>query len=80
MQLNLFEDNRKGILLHIADTLIRALDLVQAVSVYEQLVADYPEDGHIASLLKSVSEWNDLLAGIKNTTDDLGVCRTFRLL
>jgi tetratricopeptide (TPR) repeat protein len=79
MQLNLFEDNRKGILLHIADTLIRARDLVQAVSVYEQLVADYPEDGHIFSLLKLVSEWNDLLAGINNCPDDLAYLQTIWL-
>jgi hypothetical protein len=33
MQLNLFEDNRPGILLNIADEFILARDLVQAVSV-----------------------------------------------
>lgn len=68
MQLNLFEDNRKGILLNIADEFIRARDLVQAVSVYEQLLADYPGDKHSAALLKLVSEWQDSLS-VMNLSD-----------
>lgn len=62
MQLNLFEDNRPGILLNIADEFILARDLVQAVSVYEQLLDDYPGDKHSAALLKLVAEWHNLLS------------------
>lgn len=65
MQLNLFEDNRPGILLNIANEFILARDLVQAVSVYEQLLVDYPGDKHCAALLKLVSEWRDELSGIE---------------
>ena len=64
MQLNLFEDHRPGILLNIANEFILARDLVQAVSVYEQLLVDYPDDKCNAALLKLVSEWRDLLSGI----------------
>ena len=62
MQLDLFEDNRPGILLNIADEFIRSRDFVQAVSVYEQLLADYPNDRHPAALLKLVGEWLDLIS------------------
>jgi len=64
MQLDLFEDNRPGILLNIADEFILARDLEQAISVYEQLMADYPGDRHTASLLERVGEWRDLVSGI----------------
>lgn len=64
MQLNLFEDNRPGILLNLADEFILARDLVQAVSVYEQLLADFPENRSAALLLTLVGEWSGLLAGI----------------
>lgn len=67
MQLNLFEDNRLGVLLNIADEFILARDLDQAVSVYEQLLVDYPGDKHSTALLKLVGEWRDLLAGIDLT-------------
>ena len=64
MQLDLFEDNRPGILLNIADEFIQARDFSQAASVYEQLLADYPGDRHSAALLKLVSEWQEALAGL----------------
>ncbi len=64
MQLNLFEDNRTGILLNIADEFIRDRDLVQALSVYEQLLADNPADRQIADLLKLVAGWRNLLAAV----------------
>lgn len=64
MQLNLFEDNRQGILLHIANELILARDIGQAVSVYEQLLADYPGDKHITALLALAGEWRDVLSAI----------------
>ena len=64
MQLSLFEDNRSGILLNIAHEFILARNLDQAVSVYEQLLADYPEDRHNHAQMKLVSEWRDILSGI----------------
>lgn len=68
MQLDLFEDNRPGILLNIADEFIRSRDFAQAVSVYEQLLDEYPGDRHSAALLKLVSEWQDALS-VMNLSD-----------
>ncbi len=68
MQLDLFEDNRPAILLNIADEFIRSRDLSQAVSVFEQLLDEYPNDRYCAPLLKEVSEWQDTLTVI-NTSD-----------
>ena len=62
MQLDQFEDNRPGILLNMADEFIRARDFAQAISVYEQLLADCPGDRHSAALLKLVSEWQATLS------------------
>lgn len=70
MQLDLFEDNRLGVLLNIADEFILARDLVQAVSIYEQLLVDYPGDRHSTVLLKLVGEWRDLLSVIDMTPAD----------
>lgn len=64
MQLDLFEDNRPGILLNLADEFIRSRDFAQAASVYEQLHDEYPGDRHSAALLKLVSEWQDALFGM----------------
>ncbi len=69
MQLNLFEDNRPGILLNIADECVLARDLAQAVSIYEQLVADYPDDKSNSVLLQHVSDWHELLSGINQGTN-----------
>lgn len=70
MQLDLFEDNRPGILLNIADEFIIARDFAQAVSVYEQLLADHPGDRHSAALLEQVSEWQDNLSGMNLAEPD----------
>ncbi len=70
MQLDLFEDNRPGILLNLANEFILARDLDQAVSVYDQLSADYPDDRHVASLRVLVDEWCGILSGIDATTCD----------
>jgi tetratricopeptide (TPR) repeat protein len=79
MQLNLFEDNRPGILLNIANEFILARDLVQAVSVYEQLLVDYPDDKHNTAMLKLVSEWRDLLSGINECSAVLTYLQTIWL-
>lgn len=61
MQLDLFEDNRPGILLNIADEFIAARDLEQAASVYQQLLDDCPDDKHSAGLLALIAEWQAAL-------------------
>lgn len=66
MQLDLFNDNRPGILLRIADEFILALDFDQAVSTCEQLINDYPGDRCAPALLVLTREWRDLLAGNRN--------------
>lgn len=71
MQLNLFDDNRPGILLNMADEFIRSRVLIQAVSVYEQLLIDYPDDKSVATLLKLVVEWRELLSGINISSEVL---------
>lgn len=70
MQLDLFEDNRPGILLNLADEFIRSSDLEQAVSVYEQLIEEYPGDRHSAAMLETVSTWHNTLAGLNPSETD----------
>lgn len=64
MQLDLFEDNRPGILHNIADEFIAARDLAQAASVYQQLLDDYPDERHSADLLALTAEWQSALSGL----------------
>ncbi|TWJ17551.1 tetratricopeptide repeat protein [Geobacter argillaceus] len=64
MQLNLFEDNRPGILLNIADEYLYAGDLDQAVSVYDQIVDEYPDNRPAAELGSLVKTWRDRLAAV----------------
>jgi tetratricopeptide (TPR) repeat protein len=68
MQLDLFEDNRSGILTNIANECILAGDLAQAASVYEQILVDSSGDTYTSILLTLVTEWRDLLAGIDTST------------
>lgn len=79
MQLSLFEDNRPGILLNLADEFILSRDLVQAVSVYEQLCADFPDDRSAAPLLALVGEWRGLLSGIDDNPGNLEYLQTIWL-
>ncbi len=62
MQLNLFEDNKPGILLNIADEFILSRDFDQAISVYEQLREEYPGDRQSANLLELVSQWRQAVS------------------
>ena len=64
MQLSLFEDNRSTVLLNIAEEFIRSRSFAQALSVYEQLLADTPGDEKAALLRELVWEWLHLLSGI----------------
>ena len=68
MQLNLFEDNRPTILLNTADEFICSREFVQALSVYDQIIAEYPGDKRIAALRDLVGEWLELLTGISTHT------------
>ena len=68
MQLNLFEDNRPGILLNIADEYLHAGDLDQAVSVYDQILDEYPNNRPAKELGTLVKTWRDRLAGVDPQT------------
>lgn len=64
MQLSLFEDNRSTVLLNIAEDFIRSGDLPQALSVYDQLLSDAPDDEKVASLRAQTGAWLDRLIEI----------------
>ncbi len=68
MQLNLFEDNRPGILLNIADEYLRAGDLDQALSVYDQIVDEYPDNRSATELGVQVKTWRERLAAVDPPT------------
>ncbi len=68
MQLNLFEDNRPGILLNIADEYLHAGDLDQAVSVYAQILDEYPDNRSASELGSLVKSWRDRLAAVDPRT------------
>ncbi len=62
MQLNLFEDNRPGILFNTAHECIQAGDFDRALSVYEQLADEYPRDRQAADMVALTLKWRGLLA------------------
>lgn len=66
MQLGLFEDNLSTVLLNIAEEFIRSRQLPQALSVYDQLLADTPGDEQVAALRRLVGAWLDPLSEIAN--------------
>ena len=76
MQLNLFEDNLPTVLLNIAEEFIRSRAFAQAVSVYDQLLADRPDDKKVAALRKLVAEWLDPLCRIGNPPRDPELLRS----
>jgi hypothetical protein len=57
MQLDLFEDNNRQILLNIADEFLAELDFEQAARIYGQLQKEYPGDQQIISLQNLAIEW-----------------------
>jgi tetratricopeptide (TPR) repeat protein len=59
MQLNLFEDNNRQILLNIADEFLGELDFEQAAPIYGQLLDEHPGDQQIIALQKLATEWAD---------------------
>lgn len=66
MQLNLFEDNRTGILLSLADELIRAKKFDEALSIHEELMLERPDDKGVSALHGLVSRWRELVADIED--------------
>lgn len=64
MQLSLFDDNRSTVLLNIAEEFIRSRSFAQALSVYDQLLADTPGDGKVVQLREQLRNWLHLLSGI----------------
>jgi len=76
MQLDLFEDNKPGILLNIADEFIRDREFEQALSVYRQLQAEYPADRHFTALLELVDEWSRELDGLEINPLDPEKCNS----
>jgi tetratricopeptide (TPR) repeat protein len=62
MQLDLFCDNRRTIRLNDADELLRALRLEEALAVYDELLADAPEDPELLALRGQVLAWRVRLA------------------
>ena len=76
MQLSLFDDNRSTVLLNIADEFIGSRSFAQAISVYEQLLADSPNDGKAVLLRDLVWEWLPLLAGFGALPCDLDLLRS----
>lgn len=61
MQLELFVDNRRNILLNDAAVMLSRLELEQAGAMYGQLLADYPDDGEICRLKLESQYWRQRL-------------------
>ena len=57
MQLDLFTDNRRNILINDATHLLRSLELEKALAVYEEILADDPSDTEVLVLRKEVEIW-----------------------
>lgn len=62
MQLDLFSDNRRTILLNDAGEMLRLLDLDKALAVYADLLNDAPGDRGILLLQRTVGQWRDALS------------------
>jgi tetratricopeptide (TPR) repeat protein len=61
MQLELFVDNRRNILLNDAAEMLGRLELEQATAMYEQLLADTPDDREVCRLKQEAQNWRDRL-------------------
>ena len=68
MQLDLFEDNRPGILLNIADEYLLARDFEKALSVCEQVRDEYPGNRQASELCILIQTWHDMISGIEPTS------------
>lgn len=79
MQLSLFDDNRLGILLNIADEFLLAREFDQAISLYEDLLAEYTWDRKVPILKKQVVEWRDFMNGVAGGLSDPATLHTIWL-
>lgn len=61
MQLNLFEDNNRQILLNIADEFLSELDFELALPIYTQLLQTSPDDQQISALLMLANDLSKYL-------------------
>ena len=63
MQLDLFNNNhnRSTLLLNDAARMLRVLDLENACAIYDELLADAPEDREISGLKVAVESWRERL-------------------
>lgn len=62
MQLDLFNDNRRNILLNDAGELLRVLRLEQALTIYSELISEAPDDIELLALQQQVVSWQDRLS------------------
>jgi len=62
MQLDLFSDNYRIILLNDADKMLCTLELKQALLLYEGLLNDAPDDASLLVLINTVASWHDRLS------------------
>ena len=76
MQLNLFEDNLPTVLLNSAEDFIRTREFAKAVSVYDRLLADRPDDKKVAAQRRLVAEWLDPLCEIGERPADRELLRS----
>ncbi len=72
MQLDLFSDNRRTILLNDAETMLRSLDFEKALAVYADLIQDHPGDGDIRRIQSAAERWRDMLAPVTAGNADIG--------
>lgn len=76
MQLCLFEDNLPAVLINIADEYLRGGNLPQAISVYDQMLADTPGDKKVAALREMVGAWLEPLAAIVSGVGGIDLLRS----
>jgi tetratricopeptide (TPR) repeat protein len=62
MQLDLFSDNRRNILLNDAGEWLRLLRLEKALTIYSELLSEAPADVELLSLQQQVVSWQNRLA------------------
>src|ERR1039457_1595369 len=70
MQLDLFIDNHSIILLNNETGWLRALDLEKACAIYDELLADAPENGEILRLKAEAERWRDRLPHFSNVSPE----------
>ncbi len=64
LQLDLFTDNRRTILLNDAAGLLRLLELEKASAIYADLLMDEPDDEALLHVKFEAEKWGELLSGL----------------